>query len=167
MRKIIGIGIFAFIVFAVTIIAVKVDIQPSITKTFAHDAYNVKRTIADLSQFSSWDPKKIQRNDLTEHRVINNQTGNMDLVFKDSTNNIIARYLITKSSLDTIVLEVQLDNLDPIEYVFEIKPSGTGSSVKWSMNFEGNLMMAMFDVEDQLQENFKDGFANLEKLLTQ
>lgn len=165
MKKIIGVGILAFVIFAITIVTVKVDIAPTVTKTFDQDAYTLKTTIANLSEFNRWDPKKIQRSDLTEHRVVNKNTGNIDLVFKDSLNNIIARYLIQKSTLDTVILEVQLDKLDPIEYVFAINPAVAGSNVTWSMNFEGNLMMSMFDVEQQLEENFIAGFKNLEAIL--
>ena len=62
-------------------------------------------------------------------------------------------------------MKVGIQKIEPLTYLFKISPSENGTTINWSMDFEGNLMLYIFDAKSQLETMFLRGLKTLDNKL--
>lgn len=164
-KKTIGYGILVCVLFLAALIFIPSTISPTASITVQSNQFSVQQVLSDLEKFRQWDPKAIT--DTTVSYDFTIEDGKPSLAVTDSLNRIMATYVVEKSSVELVEISVNIKKVEPLLYVFQLSPSGNGTKVEWSMDFNGNLMMSMFGAEDQLAESFKKGMEKLAVILEQ
>ncbi len=163
MKKIIGYGILICVVFFAAIALIPANFSPSVSQQINANQFTVQRTIENIEDFRLWDPKAITDSTVSFKSELKN--GLPNLVVTDSLERIMATYQVEKSTLEEVQISVNIKNVTPMMYKFHIEPNAHGCMVTWDLEFEGNLMMAMFGVEDQLEASFQKGLTSLSQLI--
>ena len=149
IKRILGFSVLGFVLFAVIITFIKVDIQPSVSYELSASPKEVMNYVSDVSNFPNWDPKTIIDSSVTLNLTQRNGIETLDLT--DSTESIVGFYSVENIGENKIEMKVGIQKIEPLTYLFEIAPSDNGTVIKWSMNFEGNLMLYIFDAKSQLE----------------
>ncbi|MDG1516430.1 MAG: SRPBCC family protein [Flavobacteriales bacterium] len=163
IKRILGFSVLGFVLFAVIITFIKVDIQPSVSYELSASPKEVMNYVSDVSNFPNWDPKTIIDSSVTLNLTQRNGIETLDLT--DSTESIVGFYSVENIGENKIEMKVGIQKIEPLTYLFEIAPSENGTVIKWSMNFEGNLMLYLFDAKSQLETMFLRGLKTLDNKL--
>ena len=163
IKRILGFSVLGFVLFAVIITFIKVDIQPSVSYELSASPKEVMNYVSDVSNFPNWDPKTIIDSSVTLNLTQRNGIETLDLT--DSTGSIVGFYSVENIGENKIEMKVGIQKIEPLTYLFEIAPSENGTVIKWSMNFEGNLMLYLFDAKSQLETMFLRGLKTLDNKL--
>ena len=163
IKRILGFSVLGFVLFAVIITFIKVDIQPSVSYELSASPKEVMNYVSDVSNFPNWDPKTIIDSSVTLNLTQRNGIETLDLT--DSTGSIVGFYSVENIGENKIEMKVGIQKIEPLTYLFEIAPSDNGTVIKWSMNFEGNLMLYIFDAKSQLETMFLRGLKTLDNKL--
>ena len=163
IKRILGFSVLGFVLFAVIITFIKVDIQPSVSYELSASPKEVMNYVSDVSNFPNWDPKTIIDSSVTLNLTQRNGIETLDLT--DSTESIVGFYSVENIGENKIEMKVGIQKIEPLTYLFEIAPSYNGTVIKWSMNFEGNLMLYLFDAKSQLETMFLRGLKTLDNKL--
>jgi len=163
IKRILGFSVLGFVLFAVIITFIKVDIQPSVSYELSASPKEVMNYVSDVSNFPNWDPKTIIDSSVTLNLTQRNGIETLDLT--DSTESIVGFYSVENIGENKIEMKVGIQKIEPLTYLFEIAPSDNGTVIKWSMNFEGNLMLYIFDAKSQLETMFLRGLKTLDNKL--
>lgn len=163
IKRILGFSVLGFVLFAVIITFIKVDIQPSVSYELSASPKEVMNYVSDVSNFPNWDPKTIIDSSVTLNLTQRNGIETLDLT--DSTESIVGFYSVENIGENKIEMKVGIQKIEPLTYLFEIAPSDNGTVIKWSMNFEGNLMLYLFDAKSQLETMFLRGLKTLDNKL--
>ena len=163
IKRILGFSVLGFVLFAVIITFIKVDIQPSVSYELSASPKEVMNYVSDVSNFPNWDPKTIIDSSITLNLTQRNGIETLDLT--DSTESIVGFYSVENIGENKIEMKVGIQKIEPLTYLFEIAPSDNGTVIKWSMNFEGNLMLYIFDAKSQLETMFLRGLKTLDNKL--
>jgi len=59
IKRILGFSVLGFVLFAVIITFIKVDIKPSVSYELSASPKEVINYVSDVSNFPTWDPKTI------------------------------------------------------------------------------------------------------------
>lgn len=165
IKKVLGYGFLVIILFFVAIAFIPSSFSPSVSIKMNKDRYRIQRTISDIQQFRLWDPKAISDSTVTFSYSLKDNSPFIEVI--DSLDRIMATYKIEKSTVDEVHISVNINNVEPLLYKFKLTNDGEGTIVNWSMNFDGNLMMLIFDVEGKLEKTFTGGLQDLNKLISQ
>ena len=163
IKRILGFSVLGFVLFAVIITFIKVDIQPSVSYELSASPKEVMNYVSDVSNFPNWDPKTIIDSSVTLNLTQRNGIETLDLT--ESTESIVGFYSVENIGENKIEMKVGIQKIEPLTYLFEIAPSDNGTVIKWSMNFEGNLMLYIFDAKSQLETMFLRGLKTLDNKL--
>jgi len=163
IKRILGFSVLGFVLFAVIITFIKVDIQPSVSYELSASPKEVMNYVSDVSNFPNWDPKTIIDSSVTLNLTQRNGIETLDLT--DSTESIVGFYSVENIGENKIEMKVGIQKIEPLTYLFEIAPRDNGTVIKWSMNFEGNLMLYLFDAKSQLETMFLRGLKTLDNKL--
>ena len=163
IKRILGFSVLGFVLFAVIITFIKVDIQPSVSYELSASPKEVMNYVSDVSNFPNWDPKTIIDSSVTLN--LTQRNGIETLGLTDSTESIVGFYSVENIGENKIEMKVGIQKIEPLTYLFEIAPSDNGTVIKWSMNFEGNLMLYLFDAKSQLETMFLRGLKTLDNKL--
>lgn len=160
-KKGIGIGLLVCVVFFAALVFIPVDIEPTVQQYFKLKPTEMRDKLADLELFTKWDPKGTTDSTVT-YKL--NAIGD-ELTVIDTALNILGSYKVVESSDKKVSLRVNLKSGQELNYDFIIEPNGSGTDLTWQLFFEGNLMMAMFDAESQLEDTFSKGLKQFEQVL--
>jgi len=163
VKKILGYGLLVIAVFLVAMFFIPASFSPSASMEIEGDQFKVQRILSDIQRFRLWDPKAIS--DSTVSYNFSMKDGHQCLEVTDSLDRIMATYKVEESSLDEVKISVNLNNVNPLLYKFQLSPNGLKTKVTWSMDFDGKLMMWMFGVEEQLENTFENGLKSLNSLV--
>jgi hypothetical protein len=163
IKRILGFSVLGFVLFAVVITMIKVDIKPSVSYELSASPEEVKNFVSDVSNFPTWDPKAIVDSSVTLGLTERNGVKTLEVI--DSTESIVGFYSVENIGENKIEMKVSIQKIEPLTYLFEISPSKNGTTINWSMDFEGNLMLSMFDAKSQLETMFLRGLKTLDNKL--
>jgi len=163
IKRILGFSVLGFVLFAVIITFIKVDIKPSVRYELSASPKEVMNYVSDVSNFPTWDPKTIVDSSVTLNITERNGVKTLDLT--DSTETIVGFYSVENIGENRIEMKVGIQKIEPLTYLFEISPSENGTNISWSMDFEGNLMLYIFDAKSQLETMFLRGLKTLDNKL--
>lgn len=162
-KKTIGYGILICVLSLLALIFIPTTISPSASITVSANQFTVQQMLGDIQKFRDWDPKAIS--DTTVSYNLSIENGKPNLVVTDSVDRIMANYTVEKQTTNEVNISVKINKVDPLLYVFKLSPDGVETKITWSMDFEGNLMMSLFDAEGQLSSTFEAGLKSFAALI--
>ena len=163
VKKILGYGLLVIVVFFVSILTIPSTISPSVIKEVKGSPVQVNKLLSDIQKFRLWDPKIISDSTVSYSFSIKNNIQCLQVT--DSLNNIIAKYKVEKSNPEEVQISVDLSKVGLFLYTFKLNKTEFGTKVRWSMDFESNLMMYMIGAEKKMEDMFSLGLDSFEKIL--
>lgn len=163
VKKVLGFGLLFIIVFLAAMVFIPAGFSPSVSRGINASQYKLHQVISDINKFRLWDPKSIT--DTTVSFKYSTKDDSPCIEVLDSLDRIMATYKIEEANLGEVHISVNLSNVDPLLYKFTFSSNGTKTIVNWSMDFDGNLMMSLFGVEEQLENTFAKGLESLNTLV--
>ena len=104
IKRILGFLVLGFVLFAVIITFIKVDIQPSVSYELSASPKEVMNYVSDVSNFPNWDPKTIIDSSVTLNLTQRNGIETLDLT--DSTESIVGFYSVENIGENKIEMKV-------------------------------------------------------------
>lgn len=159
------IGIVICVTAGAVLFFIKTDISAYEDVKLEKPSMYVLEEIIDLRKFQEWDPRAVKDSAIIVEYFGEPGVG-MRAVTKGKGGVFINEYeILNIKPLESVQIVLRLTGGNDLIYDFEIVDLQQGSELTWKVNFRAPLFVAVVGVEDQIKQEFRNGFEVLKKRL--